>query len=134
MAGLCEGGNEPAGPLKVICKFADDLTLLAEDEMILRDMLLELNNSCEQYGMKINANKTKTMVIGRKTKKEEEKELVESLAEKKLPTEGCSGRNGEREKSSGRYQIIDDIKMYGSYEETKRKAENRKAWRKLGLQ
>ncbi|KAJ4438538.1 hypothetical protein ANN_14485 [Periplaneta americana] len=52
--------------------------------MILRDMLLELNDSCEQYGMKkmptsceqygmkINANKTKTMVIvviGRKVKK-----------------------------------------------------------------
>ncbi|KAJ4452188.1 hypothetical protein ANN_03706 [Periplaneta americana] len=44
-------------------------TVLAEDEMILRDMLKELNDSCEQYGMKINANKTKTMVIGRKIKK-----------------------------------------------------------------
>ncbi|KAJ4448561.1 hypothetical protein ANN_10579 [Periplaneta americana] len=48
------------------CRIADDMTLLAEEEMILRDMLLELNDSCEQYGMKINANKTKTMVIGRK--------------------------------------------------------------------
>ncbi|KAJ4427975.1 hypothetical protein ANN_23988 [Periplaneta americana] len=35
-----------------------------EEEMILGDMLLELHDSCEQYGMKINANKTKTMVIG----------------------------------------------------------------------
>ncbi|KAJ4431749.1 hypothetical protein ANN_20354 [Periplaneta americana] len=57
MAGLCEGGNEPPGSLK------------AKEEMILRDMLLELNDSCEQYGMKINANKTKTMVSGRKIKK-----------------------------------------------------------------
>ncbi|KAJ4451917.1 hypothetical protein ANN_03395 [Periplaneta americana] len=32
---------------------------------------------------------------------EGEKEMVGSLAEKKLPTEGCTGRNGEREKSSG---------------------------------
>ncbi|KAJ4436212.1 hypothetical protein ANN_18842 [Periplaneta americana] len=32
---------------------------------------------------------------------EEENELVGSLAEKKLPTEGCTGRNGERKKSSG---------------------------------
>ncbi|KAJ4443479.1 hypothetical protein ANN_05151 [Periplaneta americana] len=54
---------------------------------------------------------------------EEEKELVGSLAEKKLPTEGFIGRNGEREK---RYQVINDIKIYGSYEETKRKAE--KTW------
>ncbi|KAJ4446111.1 hypothetical protein ANN_12803 [Periplaneta americana] len=30
----------------------------------------------------------------------EKKELAASLAEKKLPTEGCTGRNGEREKSS----------------------------------
>ncbi|KAJ4447603.1 hypothetical protein ANN_09610 [Periplaneta americana] len=32
-------------------------------------MLLELNDICEQYGMKINANKTKTMIMGRKVKK-----------------------------------------------------------------
>ncbi|KAJ4449863.1 hypothetical protein ANN_01269 [Periplaneta americana] len=50
-------------------RFADDMALLAEEEMILRDILVELNDSCEQYGMKINANKTKTMVIGRKIKK-----------------------------------------------------------------
>ncbi|KAJ4446086.1 hypothetical protein ANN_12778 [Periplaneta americana] len=48
---------------------ADDMALLAEEEMILKDMLLELNDSCDQYGMKINANTKKTMVIGRKIKK-----------------------------------------------------------------
>ncbi|KAJ4430920.1 hypothetical protein ANN_19513 [Periplaneta americana] len=31
-----------------------------------------------------------------------------SLAEKKLPTEECTGRNGEREKSSGQKKISDD--------------------------
>ncbi|KAJ4448575.1 hypothetical protein ANN_10593 [Periplaneta americana] len=40
-----------------------------KEEMILRDMLLELNDSCEQYGMKVNSNKTKTMVKERKMKK-----------------------------------------------------------------
>ncbi|KAJ4443698.1 hypothetical protein ANN_05373 [Periplaneta americana] len=74
MAGLYEGGNEPPGSLKarrrIKCiRFADDMALLAEEEMIRRDMLLKLNDSCEQYGMKINANKTKTMVIERKIKK-----------------------------------------------------------------
>ncbi|KAJ4443015.1 hypothetical protein ANN_04665 [Periplaneta americana] len=39
-----------------------------KEEMILRDMLLEPNDSCEQYGMKINANKAKAIVIGRKIK------------------------------------------------------------------
>ncbi|KAJ4431053.1 hypothetical protein ANN_19646 [Periplaneta americana] len=32
------------------------------------------------------------------------------------------------------YQMIDDIKLYGSYEETKKKTENRKKLEKLGLQ
>ncbi|KAJ4445811.1 hypothetical protein ANN_12496 [Periplaneta americana] len=64
------GGGEIEGKRRIKCiRFADDMALLAEEEMILRDMLLELNDSCEQYGMKINANKTKTMVVGRKIKK-----------------------------------------------------------------
>ncbi|KAJ4429892.1 hypothetical protein ANN_22096 [Periplaneta americana] len=42
--------------------------------------------------------------------------------------------NGGRVRGRRRYQMIDDIKIYGSYEKTKRKEENRKDWRKLGLQ
>ncbi|KAJ4445425.1 hypothetical protein ANN_07230 [Periplaneta americana] len=42
--------------------------------------------------------------------------------------------NGRRVWDRRRYQMIDDIKINGSYEETKRKAENGKDWRKLGLQ
>ncbi|KAJ4438226.1 hypothetical protein ANN_14165 [Periplaneta americana] len=37
--------------------------------------------------------------------------------------------NGRRVRSRRRYQMIDEIKIYGSYEETKRKGENRKDWR-----
>ncbi|KAJ4435914.1 hypothetical protein ANN_18534 [Periplaneta americana] len=36
------------------------------------------------------------------------KKLVGSLAEKKLPTEGCTGKNGERENSTGQKKISDD--------------------------
>ncbi|KAJ4439968.1 hypothetical protein ANN_08099 [Periplaneta americana] len=42
------------------------------------------------------------------TDQKEEKELVGSLTEKKLPSEGCTGGNGEREKSSGQKKISDD--------------------------
>ncbi|KAJ4426944.1 hypothetical protein ANN_26743 [Periplaneta americana] len=42
--------------------------------------------------------------------------------------------NGRRVRGRRRYQTIDDIKIYGSYEETKRKAKNRKEWRMLCLQ
>ncbi|KAJ4442006.1 hypothetical protein ANN_11870 [Periplaneta americana] len=41
----------------------------SEEETMLRDMLLALNDSCKQYAMKINGNKTETMVVGRKVKK-----------------------------------------------------------------
>ncbi|KAJ4447161.1 hypothetical protein ANN_09162 [Periplaneta americana] len=41
--------------------------------------------------------------------------------------------NGKRVRGRKRYQIIDDIKIYGSYVETKRKAENRRDWRMLGF-
>ncbi|KAJ4451936.1 hypothetical protein ANN_03417 [Periplaneta americana] len=42
--------------------------LVAREEIILRDMLVEINDGCEQYEMKIKTNKTKTTVIGRKVK------------------------------------------------------------------
>ncbi|KAJ4441430.1 hypothetical protein ANN_11285 [Periplaneta americana] len=63
----------------------------------------------------------------------EKKELVGSLAEKKLPIEGRTGRNGEREKSSGQKKISNN-KICVSCAGTKRKAESRKDWRILGLQ
>ncbi|KAJ4431644.1 hypothetical protein ANN_20243 [Periplaneta americana] len=101
----------------------------AEEETILRDMLLEINDSCEQYRMEINVNKTKTMIIRTKIKKEEKKELAGSMTEKELSPEECSGRNGEREKNLWQKKISDDrddIKIYGSYTEIERKAENKK--------
>ncbi|KAJ4446300.1 hypothetical protein ANN_12995 [Periplaneta americana] len=46
-------------------KFTDDMELLAEEEMILMDILLELDDSCEQDGLKMNENKTKTVAISK---------------------------------------------------------------------
>ena len=36
---------------------------------MLKNMLMELTERCEDNGMKINISKTKAMVIGRKPKK-----------------------------------------------------------------
>ena len=44
------------------------MALQAEGERILKNALIELNDRCKDYGMKINTNKTETMVIGRKPK------------------------------------------------------------------
>ena len=45
------------------------MALPAEDERMLKNMPMELNDRCGDYGMKINISKTKTLVIGRKPKK-----------------------------------------------------------------
>ena len=46
------------------------MALLAEEEeRMLKNMLIELNDRFEDFGMKINVSKTKGMVFGRKPKK-----------------------------------------------------------------
>ncbi|KAJ4436361.1 hypothetical protein ANN_18993 [Periplaneta americana] len=63
--------------IRIKCiRFADDMALLAEEEMILKDMLLELHDSCEQYGMRIIANKTKNIEHLLRTSGERIKRLV----------------------------------------------------------
>ena len=48
-------GGESIGRKRIKCiRFADDMALLAEDERKLKNMLMELNDRCEDYGMKIN--------------------------------------------------------------------------------
>ncbi|KAJ4446633.1 hypothetical protein ANN_13330 [Periplaneta americana] len=48
------------------------------------------------------------LLVGAETDQEEEKELAGSQVEKKLPSEGCTGTNGKRKKSSGQKKILDD--------------------------
>ena len=45
----------PNGGRRIKCiRFADDMALLAEDERMLKNMLMELYERCEDYGMEIN--------------------------------------------------------------------------------
>ena len=63
-------GGVNIGGRRIKCiRFTDNMAFLTEDERMLKNMLMELNDRCENYGIKININKTKTMVIGRKPKK-----------------------------------------------------------------
>ncbi|KAJ4446879.1 hypothetical protein ANN_13579 [Periplaneta americana] len=108
--------------------FKKDMKYLHDLELrLLKKMAPKYQLYRHEYEIKVNANKTKTMVTEREIKKvnlqilneavekndaetdqEEKKELTESLAKKKLPTEGCTGRNSERETSSGQKKISDD--------------------------
>ena len=45
------------------------MALLAEDERMLKNMLMEINDRSEDYGMKINISNTKAMVNRRKPMK-----------------------------------------------------------------
>ena len=63
------GGVNIRGRRIKCIRFADGMALVAEDQRMLKNILMELNERCEDYGMKINISKTKAMVIGRKPKK-----------------------------------------------------------------
>ena len=63
------GGGVNIGGRRIKCiRFVDDMDFLATDERMLQNLLIELNGRCEDYGMKININKMKAMIIGRKPK------------------------------------------------------------------
>ena len=46
-------------------RFADDTVVVAESEEELQSMIESINTACEEYGMALNAKKTKTMVISK---------------------------------------------------------------------
>ena len=66
---------------------------------------------------------------------EEEKKLAGSLAQKELPAEGCSRRNGKWEEGS-QQKISDDRQHNDKWTECRyeKKAEKRVEWRMLSLQ
>ena len=46
-------------------KYADELMLLAEEEKVLQDMIDKLTEIGRCYGMEMNMEKTKVMIISR---------------------------------------------------------------------
>ncbi|KAJ4447070.1 hypothetical protein ANN_09059 [Periplaneta americana] len=73
--------------------------------LMLRDLQTEHNRGALKYTTEYEEMASLLCFHGYQ---EEEKELVVSVAETKVPTEGCTGRNGEQEKSSGQKKISDD--------------------------
>ncbi|KAJ4434916.1 hypothetical protein ANN_23487 [Periplaneta americana] len=106
MAGLCEGGNEPPGSLKATCYRP------------CSELVTGLGCVFHKHTPPGNTNKSRQdqqqpvlKMADKRLKHDNEKEkkkLVGSLAEQKLPTEGCTGRNGEWEKSSSHKKISDE--------------------------
>ncbi|KAJ4431660.1 hypothetical protein ANN_20259 [Periplaneta americana] len=134
----------------LVATFADDTAILASHEdpstasENLQNELKETEDWLTKWRIQASENKSVHVTFGTRIENcppvtklnEEEKELVGSLVEKKLPMkDALEGMvNGRRVRGRRKYQLIDNIKIYGSYEKTKRNAENSKEWRKLGLQ
>ncbi|KAJ4428641.1 hypothetical protein ANN_24686 [Periplaneta americana] len=122
MACLCEGGNEPICGLDDIRESDDERRMerVKWTDRIRNEAVLE----------RVSEERMMLKLIRRKRNW-----LGHWLRINCLLKDALEGMvNGRRVRGRRRYQVIDDIKMYGSYEETKRKAENRKYWRKLDLQ
>ena len=45
--------------------FADDLVLIADDQIRLQEMVSNLDQQCQKYGMRISRDKTEVMVTSR---------------------------------------------------------------------
>ena len=51
-------------------RYADDTIILADSEQQLQRMIDKLDATCEQYGMAMNAKKTKTMIVEKTPEKQ----------------------------------------------------------------
>ena len=58
-------------------KYADDITLMAESEEELKNLLMKVKKESEKVGLKLNIQKTKTMASGLITSWQIDGEIVE---------------------------------------------------------
>ena len=65
-AGLdkAQAGIEIAGRNINNLKYADDTTLMAESEEVLKSLLMKVKEKSEKVGLKLNIQKTKIMASG----------------------------------------------------------------------
>ena len=62
-------------------RYADDITLMAESEEGLKSLLMKVKEESEKVGLKLNVQKTKTIVSSPITSWEIDGETVETVAD-----------------------------------------------------
>ena len=62
-------------------RYADDTTLMAESKEELKSLLMKVKKESEKVGLKLNLQKTKTMVSGQITSLQIDGETVETVAD-----------------------------------------------------
>ncbi|KAJ4433249.1 hypothetical protein ANN_15508 [Periplaneta americana] len=116
MVGVCKGGNEPPSSLKTNNPhlWSNGQRVWPRNQvarvriLVGAIYLVEVFQEFSLNPIRANAGKNDA-----ETDQGEKNKLAESLAEKKLPTEGRTRRNGERGRSSWQKNISDD----GPYED-----------------
>ena len=68
-------------PIPCILRYADDTTLMAENEEELKSLLMKVKEESEKVGLKLNIHKIKIMVSGPITSWEIDGETVETVAD-----------------------------------------------------
>ena len=77
-------------------RYADDITLMAESEEVLKSLLIKVKEESEKVGLKLNIQKMKIMASGPITSWEIDGEIVETVSDfiflgSKITTDGdCS--------------------------------------------
>ena len=82
-AGLeeAQAGIKTAGRNINNLKYADDTTLMAENEEELKSLLMKVKVESEKVGLKLNIQKTKIMASGPITSWEIDRETVETVSD-----------------------------------------------------
>ena len=62
-------------------RYADDTTLMAEGEEVLKSLLMKVKEESERVGLKLNIHKTKIMASGPITSWEIDGETVETVSD-----------------------------------------------------
>ena len=62
-------------------RYADDTTLMAENEEKLKSLLMKVKEECEKVGLKLNIQKTKIMASGPITSWKIDWEIVETMTD-----------------------------------------------------
>ena len=79
--------NEAQGRIRIVgrninnLRYADDTTLMAENEEELKSLLIKVKENCENVGLKLNTQKTKIMESGPVTSWQIEEEAMETVSD-----------------------------------------------------
>ena len=80
-AGIPQAGIKIAGRIINNLRYADDTTLMAENEEELKSLLMKVKEESEKIGLKLNIQKTKIMASGPITSREIDGETMETVSD-----------------------------------------------------